>query len=167
MASRSPKGQKAPTPELALSSLLSFEQLTELAVLVSKVMDVMHKRISDSFDASVRTSSKQPPQRLQKNERNPNIDQQALQPRQETEEEAKARRLQARRERELPEPKLLELKKDVLEFFRTWRDGVLSKIVDASSAKESNETADEESTQSMPDTSPPPDYRLLGEKRPL
>jgi hypothetical protein len=162
MASRSSKDQKAPTPELALSSLLSSEQLIELAVLVTKIADVIHKRISDSFDASVRTSGEQPPQRLQNIEKNPNIDQQALQP-QETEEEARARRLQARRERKLPEPRLLDLKNDVLAFFQTWRDGVLSKIADASSAKEPNKTADKDSTRSMPDTSPPPDYKLLGE----
>jgi hypothetical protein len=162
MPSNTGTQQASPTPEQALASLLSSEQLTELVVLISSITEAMRKKIVDSFDATTDSSVIRPRERLQKDARNPNIIDHNDPGHEETEAEARARILQARRERELPEPGLQDLKNDAIEYFQTWRDSILSKIVDALNAKDTVATQDEEVTGSGRGATPPPDYNLLG-----
>lgn len=131
------------TPEQALSSLLSSEQLTELVVLISSITDSMRKKVTDAFDVNEDSNTLRPRERLPRED--------------ETDAEARARRLQARRERELSEPRLQDLKNDAVEHFQTWRDGIVSRIVDALNAK------DEEVTGPGSDNGAarPPDYNGL------
>jgi hypothetical protein len=154
--------QAGPTPEQALASLLSSEQLTELAVLISSITEGMRKKITDGFDASTDSNTIRPRERLQRDAKNPNIDPRTSSSHEESEAEAPARRLQARRERELPEPKLQDLKNDVVEYFQTWRVAIVSKIVDALHTKDTEGRQGEEVTGSSPDATPPPDYKVLG-----
>lgn len=157
------KGAAATTPEQALSKLLSFEQLTELAVLISDITNSMHKQIAASFDQSVSSSlNERSHERLSKNARNPNVEERRGSVHEETDEEARARRLQARRERDLPERGLQDLKSDVLEYFQTWRDGIVSKIVDALNSKDGEEGEAKDGTTSSPDGRSAPDLKVLG-----
>lgn len=153
----------AGTPEQALSRLLSFEQLTELAVLISDITESMHKQIAASFDTSFSSShGERSHERLAKNARNPNVEERRGSVLEETDEEARARRLQARRERDLPERGLQDLKSDVLEFFQTWRDGIVSKIVDALNSKDGEEGEAQDGTASSPDERAVPNLKVLG-----
>ena len=85
----------------------------------------MRKQIADTFDASV-TNSQPPPQTLKPTDKNPNVDD--SQEHEETEEKEKTRKMREKREKELSAPKMLELKKDSLEFFDKWRDSVLLRV---------------------------------------
>jgi hypothetical protein len=157
------KGAAPATPEQALSKLLSFEQLTELAVLISTITESMHKQIAASFDASASTSLKERSHgRLSKNARNPNVEERRGSIHEETDEEASALRLQARRERDLPERGLQDLKSDVLEYFQSWRDGIVSKIVNALNSKDGEEGGAQDGTASSPDGEAAPDLKVLG-----
>jgi hypothetical protein len=157
------KGAAAATPEQALSKLLSFEELTELAVLISTITESMHKQIAASFDTSASTSLKERShERLSKNARNPNVEERRGSAYEETDEEARARKLQARRERDLPERGLQDLKSDVLEYFQSWRDGIVSKIVDALNSKDGEDGETKDETASPPDGEAAPDLKILG-----
>lgn len=157
------KGTAASTPEQALSKLLSFEQLTELAVLVSDITESMRKQIDASFDTSTVSSlNERSYERISKNARNPNVEERRGSVHEETDEEARARRLQARRERNLPERGLQDLKSDALEYFQTWRDGIVTKIVDALNSKDGEEGEAQDGTTSSPDGEAVPDLKVLG-----
>jgi hypothetical protein len=157
-----PPAPEAPTPEQALSKLLTLDQLSELAVLISSIADLMQTRITSAFDADPFYLTITPPhERLAKNARNPNVDPNKPPSYEESEAESRARKLQARRERDLDEPKLTELKKDAVEFFQSWRDGVVSKVVDALNMKDPEEGV-EGRGEFDSDATPPPDYKLLG-----
>lgn len=158
------KGATPATPEQAFSKLLSFEQLTELAVLISTITDSMHKQIAASFDntSAFTSTDGRSRARLSKGARNPNVEERRGSVHEETDEEARARRLQARRERDLPEQGLQDLKSDVLEYFQTWRDGIVSKIVDALNSKDEEEGAAQDGSSSSPDGEAAPDLKILG-----
>lgn len=162
-AANSPGGLR---PEQVLSSLLSPEQLTELATLISSITKVMHKRIADAFDPTAdggsRHGHRRPGERLEKNARNPNIDERISSNQEETVEEARDRKLGARRERDLPEPKLRDLKNDALDDFQVWRDSIVTKIVDALNAKDGQRGLNEDIVGSTTDEAPPPDSKILG-----
>ena len=157
------KGAPAATPEQALSKLLSFEQLTELAVLISNITESMHKQIADSFEASISASHRgETHQRLSKNSRNPNIEELKGPVHQESEDEIRARRLQERRERDLPDQGLQDLKNDALEYFQAWRDGIVSKIMDATNSKDDDDGQGQDGTSPSPDRQEAPDLKVLG-----
>jgi hypothetical protein len=160
-----PNSQTGPTAEQALASLLSSEQLTELVILISSITEGMAKRIADAFDATTDSNAIHHRERLQREARNPNIDDQTDSGHEETDTEARARILQESRERDLPEPKLQDLKNDAVVYFQTWKDSLILTIVDALNAKDMQGIQTAEVTGSRHDT-PPPDYNVLGMPRP-
>jgi hypothetical protein len=117
----------------------------------------MHAQLSNAFEASVDNAAASSHERLQKNARNPNLAP-ADPGHEETEAEARARRVQARIERDLPENGLMNLKNDALEWFQVWRDGIVGMVVDALNAK----SADVQVTGAEIDESPPPAYEVYG-----
>jgi hypothetical protein len=153
--------QTAPTPEQALSTLLTPDQLTELIALISAITDSMHVQLSGAFDISSNSASTHPHERLQKDARNPNLAS-ASSGHVETEAEASARRIQTRRERGLDGEGLGGLKSDALEWFQGWRDGIVGLVVDALNAKET-EGKQDEVTRANADMAAPPDYEVSGE----
>jgi hypothetical protein len=160
-----PNTQTGPTPEQALASLLSSEQLTELVILISSITEGMAKRIADAFDATTDSNTIRHRERLQEEARNPNVGNQTDSGHEETEAEARARILRERRERDLPEPKLQDLKNDAVVYFQTWKDSLILTIVDALNAKDMQGIQTAEVTGSRHDT-PPPDYNVLGMPEP-
>ncbi len=109
--------------EKDLSSILSIEERVELTLLLANITELMRKQITETFDASI-TSAKPPQQAL--TDKNPNIDD--TKPKEENDEEEKARKLREQREKELSAPKMLELKEDSQKFFDNWRESVISRV---------------------------------------
>lgn len=125
MAHSDGKAESASEHEADLSTILSTEEQVELTLLIANITELMHKHITDTFDASI-TSAKKPQQALHVTDKNPNIDD--SKPHKETDEEEKARKLRERREKELSAPKMLELKNAYLDFFDKWRESVISRV---------------------------------------
>lgn len=154
------KESSAREHEQDLSSILSAEERVELTLLIANITELMRKQITDTFDASV-MSGKQPQQALQITDKNPNVDE--SQQHKETEEEEKARTLREKWEKELSAPKMLELKKDSLDFFDKWRESVISRVGTAVNnpkemVEEQKETA---SVDATPNTAPPPEPKVI------
>lgn len=150
---------KDTTHEQDLSSILSTEERVELTLLVANITELMRKQVADTFDAS--TSAKQPQQAISTTDKNPNVDE--SQSHEETEEEEKARKLREKREKELSAPKMLELKKDSLEFFDKWRESVISRVGTAVNnpkevVEEQKETA---SVDATPDNAAPSEPKVI------
>jgi hypothetical protein len=120
----------------------------------------MYKQIASSFEVAT-SSSERSRERLSKDARNPNLQEYSDSVEEDTEDEARARRLQPRRERELPERGLLDLKSDAMEYFQTWRDGILSKIMDAHNSKDGEGSVSQDEMTSTPDTAAP-NLKVLG-----
>ncbi|KAE8444440.1 hypothetical protein EG329_000531 [Mollisiaceae sp. DMI_Dod_QoI] len=156
----SSKEQSPREHEQDLSLILSTEERVELTLLVANITELMRKQIADTFDASV-TSAKQPQQALHVTNENPNAGE--SEPHEETEEEEKARKLREKREKELSAPKMLELKKDSLEFFDKWRESVISRVGTAVNnpkeiVEEQKETA---SVDATPNSAPPKEAKII------
>jgi len=136
-----------------LSTILSTEERVELTLLLANITEIMRKQIADTFDASIVTG-KQPQQALQITDKNPNVDETC--PKEETNEEETARKLREKREKELSAPKMLELKRDSLEFFDKWRETIHSRIGEVvNSPKEVTEgQIKKASTDATPDRAP-------------
>jgi hypothetical protein len=143
-----------------LNEILSAGERVELTLLIANVTEIMGKQIRDTFNASI-TSTTQPPQ-IPKTAGKPS-NESATQPHKETEEEEKARKLLERREKELSEPKMLELKLEALKFFDQWRESVISRVGDA--VNNSKEVVDEQkqnaSVDETPDTAAPPEPQVI------
>jgi hypothetical protein len=92
--------------------------------LIANIEEVMRKQVLDTFDASI-VKKEAPQQILQVTDKNPNVNDTQQE---ETEEEEKARLLREKREKELSLPKMLDLKKDSLSFFDTWREAIDSRV---------------------------------------
>ena len=86
-------------------------------------------------------------------------------PHKETDEEEKARKLREKREKELSAPKMLELKKDSLEFFDKWRESVISRVgTVVNNPKEAIEEQKEEaSSNATPESVPDPEPKAIRE----
>ena len=125
MASFFKKPDHAATEDQDLSTILTVEERVELTLLIANIKEVMRKQINDNFDASI-ISAKPPQQALNVTDKNPNVDESKL--KEDTEEERKAQQLREQREKELSAPKMLELKKDYLNFFDTWGESVLLRV---------------------------------------
>ncbi|TVY18597.1 putative membrane protein [Lachnellula arida] len=143
-----------------LSTILTTEEQTELTLLIANITEVMRKQITETFDASI-TSAKPPAQALHVGDKNPNIDESKAH--EETEEEEKARKLQAKREKELSAPKMKELKKDALEFFDKWRESIILRLGQVvNNPKEVvDEKVKEASAEATPNADPPTETRVL------
>ena len=159
MAPWTPSEKAAPAPDQDLNTLLSADQRAELPLLIAKVSEVMRKRISNTFDATI-TSSNASKQALSK-AKNPNID---TSPHKETDEEAKARKLEEAHAKSLSQSKQQELKKAALEYLQKWQTSVTARIEDALNAKETVHKHSAEikaDTTHAPDTAPPPDNKIV------
>ncbi|TVY90667.1 putative membrane protein [Lachnellula willkommii] len=143
-----------------LSTILTTEEQTELTLLIANITEVMRKQITETFDASI-TSAKPPAQALHVGDKNPNIDESKAH--EETEEEEKARKLQAKREKELSAPKMKELKKDALEFFDKWRESIILRLGQVvNNPKEVvDEKVREASAEATPNADPPTETKVL------
>jgi HD-GYP domain-containing protein (c-di-GMP phosphodiesterase class II) len=160
MADSKAKDESSSKHEDDLSTILTTEEQVELTLLIANITEVMRKQITETFDASI-TSAKPPQQALHVGDKNPNIDE--SKPRKETEEEEKARKLQAKREKELSAPKMKELKKDALEFFDKWRDSVILRVgqVVNKSKEAVDDKVKEASTEATPNADPPTETKVL------
>ncbi|TVY57153.1 putative membrane protein C6F6.13c [Lachnellula cervina] len=143
-----------------LSTILTTEEQIELTLLIANITEVMRKQITETFDASI-TSAKPPAQALHVGNKNPNIDESKAH--EETEEEEKARKLQAKREKELSAPKMKELKKDALEFFDKWRESIILRLGQVvNNPKEVvDEKVKEASAEATPNADPPTETKVL------
>ena len=158
----SKKGDSGEKHEDDLSTILTTEEQIELTLLIANITEVMRKQITETFDASI-TSAKPPAQALHVGDKNSNIDE--SKPHEETEEEEKARKLQAKREKELSAPKMKDLKKDALEFFDKWRESVILRVGQVvNNPKEVvDEKVKEASTEATPNADPPTETKVLRE----
>jgi hypothetical protein len=126
MASQSPAdAQLAKEDGKDIREILSPEERGQLTLLITNITQVMGKQIRDTFDASNASLAK-PNHILQKGDINPNVNRSGSH--KETEEEEKTRKLLERREKELSEPKMLELKNEALQFFEKWRESLTSRL---------------------------------------
>ncbi|CCD44750.1 hypothetical protein ACHAPC_000743 [Botrytis cinerea] len=125
MAPWSSKSESSQDHEHDLGTMLETEERVDLTLLVANITEVMQKQINDTFDASI-TTGEAPNKALEVGDKNPNTDD--SQSDEESEEEAKARNLREKRERELSAPKMLELKRDTLKFFQEWQENVILRI---------------------------------------
>ena len=126
MAPPTTKDAAAQDHEHDLGTILTTEECVELTLLIANITEVMRKHIQETFDASFDTTKKQQPPLLAVQGKNPNIDE--SKPHKETDDEEMARKLREKREKELSAPKMLEMKKDSLEFFDKWRESVISRV---------------------------------------
>lgn len=161
MTSPAAKDGLSETHDQELGTVFNAGECKDLVLLIANISEVMRKRVADTFDASI-DAAKTGKQPLTKN---PNI----TQPKgkdgkeKETEEEEKARKLREKREKELSAPKMLELKKDALEFFDRWREDVLKRVGTAvNKPKEEVEEQKEKATvEATPDTATAPEPKVL------
>ncbi|TVY75644.1 putative membrane protein [Lachnellula suecica] len=160
MADSKAKSDAGDKHEDDLSAILTTEEQIELTLLIANVTEVMRKQITETFDASS-TSAKPPAQALHVGDKNPNIDD--SKDHKETEEEEKARKLQAQREKELSAPKMKELKKDALEFFDKWRESIISRVGQVvNKPKEAVDAKVEEaSVEATPNSDPPTETKII------
>lgn len=147
--------------EQDLSTILTTEEGAELTLLIANITEVMRKHVEDTFDASLDTETKRQPPILATENKNPNIDERKAH--KETDEEEKARTLREKREKELSAPKMLELKKDSLEFFDKWRESVISRVGTlVNNPKEVIEEQKEKaSTEATPETASDPEPKVI------
>lgn len=143
--------------EQDLTTLLTIEQRADLTLLVANITEVMHKQIEEVFEASHEhhSGTQNPPRLLETSDKNPNLtDENERQ--EETEEEKKARRLREKREKELSAPKLLELKRDVLDSFEKWQMSIISRVGEVVNSKETAEKQhkEEATVKATPDAAP-------------
>lgn len=163
MAPWTSKEKPASAQEEDLSILLSADQRIELPVLIAKVGEVMRMHITDTFDAPIiSSSSNKIEQALHIKTKIPNTDAKSHK---ETDEAAKAHKLEADREKKMSQLKQEELKKAALDFLQKWQESVISRVEEAFIAKEAikletQETIAEETT-AEDTTSPPPDNKII------
>lgn len=156
----SKQGDSSGKHEDDLSTILTTEEQIELTLLIANITELMRKQITETFDASI-TSAKPPSQALHVGDKNPNIDE--SKPHKETEEEEKARKLQAKREKELSAPKMKDLKKDALEFFDKWRESVISRLGQVVNKPKEvvEEKVKEASADATPNNDPPAETKII------
>jgi hypothetical protein len=154
MAPSTAEAGSAKAHEKDLSQILTPEECVELTLLIANIAEVMEKQIQDTFDASI-TSKPQPQQTPQIKTKNSDID--ASGPTKETEEEQKAQKLREKREKELSAPKMLELKREALQFFYEWRGSVIVRVgVVVNNPKEVvDKQKKKASVEATPNTAPP------------
>jgi hypothetical protein len=140
--------------EMDLSTILAAEERVELTLLVTNIAEIMRKKVVGAFDVSINTGKRQQPG-LAVEDKTPNVEE--SKPREETDEEEKTRNLREKREKELSAPKMLELKKDSLEFFDKWRESIISQVSMAVNNPNEIEQEQQEkaSAEATSDTSPP------------
>jgi ribosome biogenesis GTPase A len=145
-----------------LGSILSAEERVELTLLIANITELMRKNIADTFNASV-TNRKQAPPSLEKTQKNPNIND--AKPHEETDEEESSRKLREEREKELSAPKMLDLKKDALEFFDKWRESVIGRIGSAVNNPKQviEEQKQKASVEATPNNAPPAEPKVIRE----
>lgn len=159
MAPHTEKDQAGQDHESDLSTILSAEERVELTLLIANICTIMRKQTTDTFDASM-TSAKQPQQALNITDKNPNVDDSKFH--EETEEEEKARKLREAREKELSAPKMLDLKKDAIDFFDKWQESVLSRVGTAvNNPKEVTEDQKEKATVTATPKAAPQEPKVI------
>jgi Protein of unknown function (DUF726) len=159
MAPGTPSENAAPAQDQDLNTLLSADQRAELPLLIAKVSEVMRKHILDVFDASITTTNAS--KKALSKAKNPNID---PTPHKETDEEAKARKLEEDRAKQLSQPKQQELKNAALDYLQKWQTSVIARVEDALKAKETVHKHAQEIKADVahaPDTAPPPDNKIV------
>jgi len=146
--------------EQDLSTILTTEERVEFTLLTANITELMRKQLTDTFDATI-TSAKQPQQALHITDRNPNVDE--SKPHKETEEEEKAQKLLEKREKDLSAPKMLELKKDSLDFFDKWRESVISRVgtVVNNPSDVVEEQKEKASVNAPPNNAPPSEPKVI------
>jgi len=165
MASSAGKDGARDNHEQDLSSILSAEERIELTLLIANIAELMRKHIADTFDASV-TNKQQALPSLGKTDKNPNVDD--TKPHKETDEEETARELREEREKELSAPKMLDLKKDALEFFDKWRESVIGRIGSAVNNPKAlvQEQKEKASVEATPNSAPPAEPKVIRKSLP-
>lgn len=139
-----------------LKTLLSGEQREGFTLLVADIMELMKKRTSDIFDASF-TSEKPKEQNLEG--KNPNVDHDQAS----SEEQDKAQALREKREKEISEPKLQELKRLALRHFQKWEMSVIGRVGDVLNTKEAADSKREEAKNfAAPQPPSRPEYKVVG-----
>lgn len=134
-----------------LSTILTSEQRGDLTLLIAKICEGMRKSlILDTFDAdkiSVSASQKS----LRGGDKNPNIDESKPKTDEEKEEEEKAEKLRAQREKELSAPKQQELKNAALGYLQKWQDEVIVRVGEAVNVRKEAEAASHEAKSDAPE----------------
>jgi hypothetical protein len=144
-----------------LSTILTTEERVDLTLLIGNITEHVRKQITDTFDASI-TSAKKPQYSFHIAKKNPNIDD--SKPHKETDEEEKARKLRERREKELSAPKMLELKRDSLDYFDKWRESVVSRVgTVVNNPQEVTEEQKEKATSKASPEAAPPESKIIRE----
>jgi len=143
--------------------MLTTKERVDLTLLIANITERMRKQITNNFDASI-TSARPPHQALRIANKNPNVDD--SNPKKETEEEEKARKLREKREKELSAPKMLELKRDYLEFFDKWSESVMLRV--GKVMNNPKEVVEEHQEKASADaTTTPPEPKVIRKFDPL
>lgn len=138
-----------------IREILTTGERVELTLLVANITEIMAKQIRDTFDASVNSGAR-PRQTLPPKAKNPNADK--SESHKETDEEENARNLLEQREKELSEPKMLELKNEALKFFEKWRESLISRVGNV--VNNPKEVVEEQKQEASVDKTPDADAPL-------
>lgn len=147
MAPQHADGDSAKDHDKDLSQILTAGERNELILLLANIMEIMEKQIRDIFDASI-TSTTEPHQIFQVTGNSPS----AKRVHKETGDEEKARQMLEKREKEVSEPRMLELKREALKFFDQWRESVISRVGNA--VNNPQEVLDEQKRRASVDETP-------------
>lgn len=117
-----------------LSTILTVDQRGDLTLLIATICEGMRRSlILDTFDATkISTSSHKS---LIGGDKNLNIDDSKPKTAEEKEEEEKAAKLRAQREKELSAPKQQQLKDAALDHLQKWQNDVIIRVGEAVNAK--------------------------------
>ncbi|KAG9246466.1 hypothetical protein BJ878DRAFT_416921 [Calycina marina] len=106
------------------SSILTANERVEITLLVANISECMRAHLLSTFDASLNPVN--PDLRAKPTPQNPNVEEKTAD--EITEDEKEAKKSSEQREKELSAPKMLELRKDLLDFFDKWRESVLGRV---------------------------------------
>lgn len=143
-----------------LSTLLTSNERVELTLLIANISESMRAHVLSTFDASLNPVN--PDARAKPAPKNPNVKEKTAD--EITDDEKEAKRLREQREKELSAPKMLELKKDLLEFFDKWRESVLGRVGTAvNNSKEVVEEQKVNAEMKVEETKPTAEVKVLSE----
>ena len=118
----------------SLTTILDFQQRSELTLLLAFTTARMREAVENNFDVTATLSSNLLQGQASEDDKitNPNIDTGTV----DVEQYDRERKLKEQREKELNVPKMLELKAASLQFFDTWREGVIRRVGEVVNSKE-------------------------------
>ena len=126
--------QSSGNEEESLTTILDTQQRTQLIILLATATASMREALSATFDASATLSSEAAAHKEMSEDdkiMNPNIDPGSA----DVSAHDKERKMMAAREKELSAPKMRELREAALDWYDSWRKGVIGRVGEVINSK--------------------------------